>query len=626
MLKKFIYNYPALIILFVILTGVFFYSVWNFDLTYTIITLSSILLLSLICFISNFIFSAKYLLGFGIGIGLGFQIQQTEFIFPEKRIPEMKAVFSGKVQKITNKSEKIIKVIVHGDLDAQRLEKLTNTSILLNIFTSNKSININQGEHIYCKMMIKFPQKNRFNSTFDEKKYLKALDVQFVGFANSKDVAIMEPPSLFDNFINSIVSSIDGKISLLFVDNSRAIVKAIVLGNKTELTYEQKQIFSYSGTAHILAVSGLHTSIIAGMIFVLLGFVRNRYLKLIFFTISILLFTFISGLQDSAIRAALLSIAILFAYTFQKRYNLINLLSYIVIFVIIFNPNIIHSAGFQMSVVSVFGILIFYNSVKNFINQFIQSENLIINFVINSIAITISASITISPIIAYYFGIYSIVSPLANLLVIPLFTFTLIFSIISIIFSFISMPIAEYYAATSSFLIDLSEKITSFSVSLPYSYLDTEIIFPISIIVSILLIYIILSNELKTTFFRIVVSFFILTCFVILLEEKDDNKLSIISGNQYSALVMPLKYNNTYILIADRKPSQTPKRDFEFEQYLLGLNRKLIIGYTGNSGIKLCDELKKITHIKEKEVRINQIHYLKEKLNLPRHLPQIIEY
>ena len=623
MLKKFLDSNPAFIILLVIIIGYLWANYIEPSLGFLTILLILGLLISLILLLKKHSYSVKFILAFSIGVTLNFYSNFDNISIPSKVIPEMKSIFIGNIEKKLFENDKLIRILCRGKIDAQSLDCIDNSNLIINVFKRTDNFQLINGQQIYAKVKINFPQTNQFENSFDQKQYLKSLNANFSALGNSKDISILSEPSLINKILNNIILDINARIDLLFKDYTNATIKAVILGDKSGLTSELKEIYSLSGTAHVLAVSGLHTGIIASIIFVFLGFVSNRIVKLIIFTIGISFFVVISGMQDSAIRAAVLAICLLFAYTFQYRYTLLNVFSFAVLLIILFNPSILYSTGFQMSIGSVAGIIIFYEPIQKFFKRIFLEQNKLMSFIINSFTVTLAASIIISPIVAYYFGIYSFVSPLTNLIIIPIFSFILIFGIISLLFSFISIEFASYYSEVANFLIKISESINYYSISLPNSYMIDNSALIISIIISLVILYIINSYNGKAVIFRIIISLsiIILSIFVF---ESDLPKTGIIARKQFSSLIMPLKNDLVYVMIADRKPSQIAKRDFEFENYLISLNKKLIIAYNGNAGINLCDNLKKQIPIAQKEISLKQVEYIERKLKINFPISQFI--
>lgn len=620
--------FPAVKILFLILTG---FCIFNNIPDKK--TLNAIILLSLPILGVIFLYIGKrtisyIVLSLYIGFWLANYSDDLEIEAPDKLIPETEAIIEGKVEKIITQKSNYLRCIVSGSIDTKEISKIDASGILLSIIKLKENpLALEEGCSIYANVKARLPKCDNISTDFPEKQYAKSLAVQWIARSKAINTAIISPPSFFQSEINRAVRKIKVLCYSLYPKETRGIAAALITGDKTGIPIETKNNFSFAGTAHVLAVSGLHVGIIAASIFVLLGFIPRSWLKFFVFITLLSMFIIISGMQPSAVRAGIMAALILFAKTAQRKINIINILSAAVIILLLLNPGLIYSAGFQMSVASIIGIAFFFNKIRILLEGISDSKNKILNYIRSSIAITISASITVSPIVAYYFEVFSIVSPLTNLFVIPLMTLGLIFALLAIFTSIFSFGIAALYADSSNFLFGLANKINNMAIELPYSYIQGETTVYIAFVISIIIVYMIYSNTLKRFTFRLLSSgFAIVLCLLIFKASEDKEEIEIIPRNQFVASIIPIENNKKFVYIADRKPAQYPFRDFSFEKYLLKQSDTLIFGYGGNAGIALLDEIKKNKEYKTFELPIDIQLKLNELLIGSRALPQIIRY
>ena len=396
-------------------------------------------------------------------------------------------------------------------------------------------------------------------------------------------------------------------------------------GSTSDIPPGVKKLYSFTGTAHVLAVSGLHVGIIASVIFIFSGFLKNRWFKFFAFVILVSSFVIITGIHPSAIRAGLMASIAMLMYTLQRKINLLNIISFVVIILLLFNPKMIYSTAFLMSIASVSGIALLFQPIKRFFSNYIKSQDYLIKYIINSISVTLSASITVSPIVAYYFGIYSIISPLANLLIIPLMSLGMVLAIFAVSLSFLSMTIAGYYAASSEFVLKIAQRINEFAAGVPFSYIDGKGTIILSILISSILLYLILSKNSRQILFRLGFSILILIIIVNLIPSGKNYDFKIIPREQYVAVICPLKTNETFFFLSDRKPLQYPLRDIGMENYLMKCPGSIIMGYNGNAGIAITDELKKCRRFRVLEISLQMQERIRKILNINKYIPQVIK-
>ena len=142
-----------------------------------------------------------------------------------------------------------------------------------------------------------------------------------------------------------------------------AFITALTLGYKSNLSNDLQEAFRASGTAHVLAVSGLHVGIIYLILNVLFSFSGGSGKNVISKQLLIILFlwgyAFLIGLSVSVVRAAIMLSIFCLGRAFHRQGFSYNSLAAAAFFILVFNPLSFFEAGFQMSFLSVFAILFF---------------------------------------------------------------------------------------------------------------------------------------------------------------------------------------------------------------------------------------------------------------------------
>jgi competence protein ComEC len=209
-------------------------------------------------------------------------------------------------------------------------------------------------------------------------------------------------------------------IDIIYASMPRAeamMMDGIMLGNKKVIAPDIFDDFKKTGTAHILAVSGMNASLIAMFIFVMLKLfgVKRRYSALLTI-IFILIFTVITGAQASIIRAAVMASFVLAGYIFEREPDTMNSLAIAAFFIMLFNPASIFDTGFLLSFLATMG-LIYLNKKAASYFVFIPKWASV------GLVTTVTAQIFIVPVMINTFGYISLISVAANVLVVPLAEF-----------------------------------------------------------------------------------------------------------------------------------------------------------------------------------------------------------
>ncbi|MDP8266963.1 MAG: ComEC/Rec2 family competence protein [Candidatus Aceula meridiana] len=201
--------------------------------------------------------------------------------------------------------------------------------------------------------------------------------------------------------------------------NESALMQAIILGDRYQIPKHIRELFVVTGTAHILAISGLHVGIVAFLIFLFLKLLPIGQKSRVFLTILILIFyAFLTGARPSVVRSTVMATVFLSSLLIEKETDLINSLCLAALLILFFNPLTLFDVGFQLSFVSVFFIILFYPPIKNMV---IQKKDLprFSKRILQALSVSLAAWLGVAGLIAYYFQTISPVTIFANLFVIP---------------------------------------------------------------------------------------------------------------------------------------------------------------------------------------------------------------
>ncbi|MEA3449762.1 MAG: ComEC/Rec2 family competence protein [Patescibacteria group bacterium] len=255
-----------------------------------------------------------------------------------------------------------------------------------------------------------------------------------------------------------------------------ALAKAMLLGDKQGISDELRTKFSRAGISHVVAISGMHIGIITTIILLLINQAGlGRKASYILTSTFLFLFIIMVGLPASAVRAGIMGFLLLTA-TYLGRLNQLKYSLIIAAFILlIFNPFLLRDdIGWQLSFLAVFGIAFFYPYFEMLIIKYIPQKVIkikIIKSILLIINITLSANIMVWPIVAYNFGVVSLVSPLSNLLILWTLPFLFVFLCFGLIFGFLpglSFLIFKLAELLLFYIIKISELL----INLPYAYTE----------------------------------------------------------------------------------------------------------------------------------------------------------
>lgn len=254
--------------------------------------------------------------------------------------------------------------------------------------------------------------------------------------------------------LSGLKNSLSKGLERVLLPPHSSLYKAMILGDKSGISYDMRQALSRAGLSHIVAISGMHIAIFTLVLFwILLRFIKRKYASII--AIFILAFYILMiGAPASAVRAGIMAGVIILAQLLGRPNSTLRALLYAATAMVIASPIIMRfDIGFQLSFLAVLGILLFYKPLDNF---FKKTQYKFIEFITHRpitkdrdvavylaeekfgfttlLAITLSAQVVTSPLILYYFDVFSIFSPITNVLVVPVLPFVLILGFLAAIF------------------------------------------------------------------------------------------------------------------------------------------------------------------------------------------------
>lgn len=198
-----------------------------------------------------------------------------------------------------------------------------------------------------------------------------------------------------------------------------AVVAAMALGDKAQLTKELKNTYAVTGAAHILALSGLHLSIIYTLLSLLLYRRRWQVVSQVLIISCIWLFVFLVGMSASVVRSAvMLTVYALLSLGDRNRMS-VNTLAFTAIVMLMVHPLSLFDIGFQLSFLAVLSILVWYPVFESLFPQSFLKSHRVVRWLWSLLGVSCAAQLGTAPLVAYYFGRFSSLFLMTNFVVIP---------------------------------------------------------------------------------------------------------------------------------------------------------------------------------------------------------------
>lgn len=248
------------------------------------------------------------------------------------------------------------------------------------------------------------------------------------------------------NFLQSIIAKLEqlrdaitDRIFLALPEPHGSLMTGILLGNRVKLDRELLDTFRVVGLSHLIAVSGYNLSILTVNAQALLRPLLGR--RAVFLSMLLIIaFVIISGAPSSILRAAVMAAALLLATYLGRPGRSINILIFAAGILALFEPKIIFEVGFQLSIAATYGLI----RLSPIIAWSLERYPKIPETLRLIIAETLAATLMTAPILIAYFERISLVSPLSNLLVLPVIPLLMGIGIIGMILAFLVPVIGNF--------------------------------------------------------------------------------------------------------------------------------------------------------------------------------------
>ncbi len=273
---------------------------------------------------------------------------------------------------------------------------------------------------------------------------------------------------------------IGAKIGEVFPEDTAGFALALLLGDSSDLSYADSNDLSVSGVRHVIAVSGLHVSILFSLIYILCG--KRRLLTALLGIPVLLLFAAVAGFTPSITRACIMQSLMILALLINREYDPPTALAFAVLVILAVNPLTVCSVSFQLSVGCMVGIFLFSNRIYERLfpektRDKIKHQRIkwrVCHFTASSVSVTLSAMVVTVPLCAYHFGMVSLVGILTNLLILPAINLTFYGVMLSCGVGALALPAGRLLAELCSLLIRYVLTVASAAAALPGAAVYTQ--------------------------------------------------------------------------------------------------------------------------------------------------------
>jgi competence protein ComEC len=251
-----------------------------------------------------------------------------------------------------------------------------------------------------------------------------------------------------------------------------SILDAMLLGERKMLSPLINNSMIKSGTVHILVVSGFNTTLVALIIISILKLFRlSRRISFYITAPLLVIYCLMTGASSPVVRASIMAIVFMGAYLLKREADIYNSCAIAAGFILVVNPHQLFDIGFQLSFVSVLSIVYLYPKLKSFLFRDGPKVKYVRIFV-EGFLISLSAWLGTMGFIAWYFKIFSPITVIANIFIVPLAALITLCGFALVAMGILCPVIAPVFASTNELLVIVLLNINAFLLKIPGAYFN----------------------------------------------------------------------------------------------------------------------------------------------------------
>ena len=362
--------------------------------------------------------------------GITWQLRQTQYTFPDDDV-----IYRALITDIPQPRERtsLCRVLVKEYYDSIGSHPVERKAILY-LKQDSAAVCLKSGDELLVSTRISPPANQKNFDEFDYARYLMRRGISGTGYvAAGKWITLrsVQTNGTIHLRLRCLADSYREKVIALyrqlgFTGDELAVLSALTIGDKTELSESVRESYSIAGASHILALSGLHIGLLYAFLFFILRPVARkgrtgRCVRSVSLLVLLWAFAFFTGLSPSVVRSVTMFSILALADVFGRQPFSLNTLAVTAWLMLLCNPAGLFDVGFQLSFLAVASILLIQRPVY----RLFAVRNRVGKSIWGLMSVSIAAQIGTAPLVMFYFSRFSVHFLLTNLLVIPLITIIL---------------------------------------------------------------------------------------------------------------------------------------------------------------------------------------------------------
>lgn len=474
-----------------------------------------------------------------------FAVYTYLFVMPVSVLENKDASISGTLVELPEETNG--KYYYTVETDSVLLEGVPQR-IKIRVSVSN-ALDINPFERINCKVHF-YPASGEGNS-FNSRNYYNSKGIYMQAFLYEYEHYSIAPRTSSPPYYHAIKmrEKIMNSVDYMLPQEEASLINAVALGQRQYLDEDIKENFSIDGISHVLAVSGLHISILSSAFMALL--LRCKVPRRLAAGLSIFMviaFMAVTGFVPSVMRAGIMAVIMYVGIMFVRRADPLNSLGAAVLILCAVNPLAAGDIGLVLSFFATMGIIILPSKIHTYIGMPGNALDGRLQKPLNNInkvfSTALSAMLFTLPFTLISFGEISLIAPVANLLLVFPISVMMLLGVAASLLSMLGVTfLAMPFAFLAKLLADYAIFVSDFLAKLPFASINTSesfVILVVSGIIILVAVAVYLGGERLYRFCAILSALVLLTGIASyqLTVLKDTTKVSVLNTGNGCAVLL----------------------------------------------------------------------------------------
>lgn len=335
------------------------------------------------------------------------------------------------------------------------------------VVSGEKLRGLDYGKALKITGQLSLPRRTG-NEGFDYSRYLYHQGIRLILQTSSDDIEFEEERGILNGVVVATRERMKRLAHRLLKDDSAGLMLGILLGDTSDISSELQEDFKATGLTHILAVSGLNVAMLLGICLLILRILKLRpYSQLILAACLLSFYALITRGEPSVLRATIMALIGLGGWYLGRQKNLLSALSFAALLLLVYDPFLLYSVSFQLSFAATLALIIFCPIFAE------RLETLRLPaWIRDGISVSLAAQLGVIPILALYFNQISLISLLANLLVVPATAPVLALGLAASALSWVSAALSHFTLFLSSVFLNYMIAATRLLARIPWAAVD----------------------------------------------------------------------------------------------------------------------------------------------------------